>query len=42
MNPTDAHAVVGLDERLGVPTPEADYPKLTTLDGAMAYVAART
>ena len=33
--------VVSLDERLGVDVPEADYGKLATVDGAVAYLAAR-
>lgn len=31
--------VVGLHEALKIDIPEADYPKLATLDGAIAYVA---
>ena len=34
--------VIALHERLGVDIPEADYPKLTTVDGAVAYLSART
>jgi acyl carrier protein len=30
--------VIGLHKRLGVDIPEADYPKLSTLDGAIAYL----
>jgi acyl carrier protein len=30
--------VVGLHERTGVDIPEADYPRLRTLDGAIAYL----
>jgi acyl carrier protein len=30
--------VVALHERTGVDIPEADYPKLRTLDGAIAYL----
>ena len=33
--------VVALHERLGVDIPEADYPQLVTLDGAVGYLAAR-
>jgi acyl carrier protein len=33
--------VIGLHERTGVDIPEADYPALFTLDGAMAYLAAK-
>lgn len=29
--------VVALHERTGADTPEADYPRLRTLDGAVAY-----
>jgi acyl carrier protein len=32
--------VIGLSESLGVEVPEADYPKLATLDGCVAYLAA--
>ncbi len=35
------HFVVGLHERLGVDVPEADYPLIRTLDGCIAYLAAR-
>ena len=31
--------VIGLHEALKIDIPEADYPKLSTLDGAVAYVA---
>ena len=30
--------VVALHERTGIDIPEADYPRLQTLDGAVAYV----
>jgi acyl carrier protein len=30
--------VVGLHERIGIDIPEADYPRLRTLDGAIAYL----
>lgn len=30
--------VVGLHERTGIDIPEADYPRLRTLDGAIAYL----
>ena len=33
--------VLAVHDRLGVEIPEADYPRLSTLDGAVAYVAAR-
>lgn len=32
--------VIGLHERTGIDIPEADYPKLFTLEGAMAYLEA--
>jgi acyl carrier protein len=31
--------VIGLHERTGAPIPEADYPRLVTLDGVVAYFA---
>ncbi len=31
--------VVALHERTGIDIPEADYPRLRTLDGAIAYLA---
>ena len=34
--------VLGLHGRLGVDIPEADYPQLYTLNGAVAYLASRT
>jgi acyl carrier protein len=33
--------VVALDAALGVAVPEADYPKLATLDGCVEYLAPR-
>jgi acyl carrier protein len=33
--------VVALHERLGIDIPEADYPRLYTLDGAAGYLASR-
>jgi len=30
--------MVGLHERTGIDIPEADYPRLRTLDGAVAYL----
>lgn len=33
--------VIGVHRRLGIDIPEADYPKLATLDGFVAYVAER-
>lgn len=33
--------VIGVHKRLGVEIPEADYPKLASLDGAMAYLEAK-
>ena len=32
--------VVALHEKTGIDIPEADYPRLRTLDGAIAYFAA--
>lgn len=34
--------VIALHERLGVDIPEADYPKLTTLDGCVSYLAEKS
>jgi acyl carrier protein len=34
--------VLGLHDRLGIDIPEVDYPRLYTLDGAVAYLASRT
>lgn len=34
--------VVGLHEALGVEIPEADYPKLATLDACVGYLQARS
>ena len=34
--------VLALHDRLGVDIPEADYPRLYTLDGAVSYLAAKT
>lgn len=33
--------VVGVHERLGVDVPEADYPRIRTLDGCVAYLDRR-
>jgi len=33
--------VVALHERTGIDVPEADYPKLRSLNGAIAYLASR-
>jgi len=33
--------VLALHDRLGVEIPERDYPRLSTLDGAVAYLASR-
>jgi acyl carrier protein len=33
--------VIALHEKLGVDIPEADYPKLVTVDGAVGYLMAR-
>ena len=35
------NVVLGLHSRLGVDIPEVDYPKLSTLDGCVSYLAAR-
>ena len=35
------NVMLRLHERIGVDVPEADYPKLATLDGAIDYLAAR-
>lgn len=32
---------IGVHQRTGVEIPEADYPKLATLESALAYLAAR-
>ena len=34
--------VLALHERLGVDIPESDYPRLYTLDGAIAYLSSAT
>jgi len=34
--------VIALHKRLGIDIPESDYAKLTTIDGAIAYLAAKT
>jgi acyl carrier protein len=36
------NVVVGLHDALGVEIPEADYPKLTTLDACVEYLKARS
>ncbi len=33
--------VIAVHQSLGVEIPESDYPKLATLEGAVAYLAAR-
>jgi acyl carrier protein len=33
--------VLALHERLGVDIPEVDYPKMASLDGAVAYLTAK-
>jgi acyl carrier protein len=33
--------ITAIHHRLGVDIPELDYPKLVTLDGAVAYIAAK-
>ena len=34
--------VLALHERFGIDIPESDYPRLYTLDSAVAYVASKT
>lgn len=34
--------VLAIHERLGIDIPEADYPKLSSLNAAVAYLSART
>jgi acyl carrier protein len=34
--------VLALHDRLGIEIPEIDYPRLYTLDGAVAYLASKT
>lgn len=33
--------VIAVHERLGIEIPEADYPRLASLDGAVAYLQAK-
>ena len=33
--------ITAIHHRLGVEIPELDYPKLVTIDGAVAYIAAK-
>jgi acyl carrier protein len=33
--------ITAIHHRLGVDIPELDYPKIVTLDGAVAYIAAK-
>ncbi len=33
--------ITAIHHRLGIDIPETDYPKLVTLDGAMAYIEAK-
>jgi acyl carrier protein len=33
--------VIALHEKLGIDIPEAEYPRLVTLDGAVAYLCAK-
>ncbi len=33
---------LGLQERLGIPIPERDYPELATLNGCVAYLTSRS
>jgi acyl carrier protein len=35
------NVVIGLHEALGIDIPEADYPKLSTVNGAVAYLKAQ-
>ena len=35
------NVVVGLHDRLGIDIPEADYPKLATLEGIVRYVVSQ-
>jgi acyl carrier protein len=35
------NVILALDQRFGVPIPEADYAQLTTLDAIVQYLAAR-
>jgi acyl carrier protein len=35
------NVAIGVHERTGVEIPEADYPKLATLDSAVTYLASR-
>jgi acyl carrier protein len=34
--------VLGLEQRLAIKIPEMDYPRLSSLDGAVEYLAVRT
>ena len=34
--------VLALHARFGIDIPEADYPRLSTLDGAVAYIASKS
>jgi acyl carrier protein len=34
--------VIGVNEATGIDIPERDYPQLTTLDGCVEYLSART
>jgi acyl carrier protein len=34
--------VIGINEATGIDIPERDYPQLTTLDGCVEYLSART
>ena len=36
------NVMIQLHERLGIDIPEADYPRLATLEGSVDYLAART
>jgi acyl carrier protein len=35
------HVMLALHKRLGVDIPEADYPKLMTIEGTVAYLASK-
>jgi acyl carrier protein len=37
----ELNMITKVSERLGIDVPEDDYPKLRTLDGAVAYLADR-
>ena len=37
----ELNRITRVSERLGIDVPEDDYPKMRTLDGAVAYLSAR-